>query len=74
MNTTSITNITIKEICDGFIYNELEGKGFFWACPRQDPFKKNESRRGRAVRSRFPIKNRESSTAITHAVAPHKKT
>lgn len=23
------TNITVKEICDGFVYNELEGKGLF---------------------------------------------
>ncbi len=29
METTLKTDITIKEICDGFIYNELEGKGLF---------------------------------------------
>jgi Protein of unknown function DUF262/HNH endonuclease len=29
MNTTLRTDITIKDICDGFIYNELEGKGLF---------------------------------------------
>jgi hypothetical protein len=29
MNTTLITDITIKDICNGFIYNELEGKGLF---------------------------------------------
>lgn len=29
MKTTLKTNITIKEICDGFQYNELEGKGLF---------------------------------------------
>lgn len=29
MKTTLKTNITIKEICDGFVYNELEGKGLF---------------------------------------------
>lgn len=29
MNTTLITNITVKDICEGFIYNELEGKGLF---------------------------------------------
>jgi len=29
MNTTLITDITIKDICEGFIYNELEGKGLF---------------------------------------------
>lgn len=29
MKTTLKTNITIKDICDGFIYNELEGKGLF---------------------------------------------
>jgi hypothetical protein len=29
MNTTLRTDITIREICDGFVYNELEGKGLF---------------------------------------------
>ncbi len=29
MNTTLRTDITIKDICDGFVYNELEGKGLF---------------------------------------------
>lgn len=29
MKTTLRTNITIKDICDGFVYNELEGKGLF---------------------------------------------
>lgn len=29
MNTNLKTNITVSEICDGFIYNELEGKGLF---------------------------------------------
>ena len=29
MKTTLITDITVKDICDGFVYNELEGKGLF---------------------------------------------
>lgn len=29
MITTLRTDITIKDICDGFVYNELEGKGLF---------------------------------------------
>ena len=29
MNTILRTDITINDICDGFIYNELEGKGLF---------------------------------------------
>lgn len=29
MKTELRTDITIKDICDGFIYNELEGKGLF---------------------------------------------
>lgn len=29
MNTTLKKDITIKEVCDGFVYNELEGKGLF---------------------------------------------
>lgn len=29
METILRTDITIREICEGFIYNELEGKGLF---------------------------------------------
>jgi len=29
MKTILKTSITVKEICDGFVYNELEGKGLF---------------------------------------------
>jgi len=29
MKTTLKTEITVKELCDGFVYNELEGKGLF---------------------------------------------
>lgn len=29
MKTTLKTTITVKEICEGFVYNELEGKGLF---------------------------------------------
>lgn len=29
MKTALKTNITVKEICEGFVYNELEGKGLF---------------------------------------------
>ena len=29
MKTFLKTKITIKDICDGFVYNELEGKGLF---------------------------------------------
>ena len=29
MNTTLKTDITVAAICDGFVYNELEGKGLF---------------------------------------------
>ncbi|MFA6159822.1 MAG: DUF262 domain-containing protein [Parcubacteria group bacterium] len=29
MNTTLKTDITVKNICEGFVYNELEGKGLF---------------------------------------------
>jgi len=29
MKTSLKTEITVKEICDGFVYNELEGKGLF---------------------------------------------
>ena len=29
MNTTLRTDITVADICDGFVYNQLEGKGLF---------------------------------------------
>src|SRR3990172_4703923 len=29
METALKTTITVKDICDGFVYNELEGKGLF---------------------------------------------
>ena len=29
MKTTLRTDITVQDICDGFVYNELEGKGLF---------------------------------------------
>lgn len=29
MKTTLLTNITVEDICKGFVYNELEGKGLF---------------------------------------------
>ena len=29
MKTTLKTSITVKDICDGFVYNELEGRGLF---------------------------------------------
>ena len=29
MTTQLLTNLTVADICDGFIYNELEGKGLF---------------------------------------------
>lgn len=29
MNTTLRTDLTVRDICEGFMYNELEGKGLF---------------------------------------------
>ena len=29
MKTTLLTDLTVKDICDGFVYNEFEGKGLF---------------------------------------------
>ena len=32
MQTTLMTDLTVREICEGFVYNQLEGKGLFgWA-------------------------------------------
>ena len=32
MNTTLRTDITVEDICKGFVYNEYEGKGLFGLC------------------------------------------
>ena len=29
MTATLKTDLTVKDICEGFVYNELEGKGLF---------------------------------------------
>lgn len=29
MTTTLRTDVTVRDICEGFVYNELEGKGLF---------------------------------------------
>ena len=29
MQTTLMTDLTVKEICEGFVYNQFEGKGLF---------------------------------------------
>ncbi|RSL29215.1 DUF262 domain-containing protein [Salibacterium salarium] len=29
MKTTLLTDLTVRDICDGFVYNEFEGKGLF---------------------------------------------
>lgn len=34
MKTTLRTGITVKDICEGFVYNELEGKGLFGLAGR----------------------------------------
>ena len=34
MNTTLRTDITVADICDGFVYNQLEGKGLYEAVPQ----------------------------------------
>jgi hypothetical protein len=34
MKTTLKTDITVKDICEGFVYNELEGKGLFGLAGR----------------------------------------
>ncbi|MCD8282180.1 MAG: DUF262 domain-containing protein, partial [Prevotella sp.] len=34
METTLRTDITVREVCDGFVYNELEGKGLFGMAGR----------------------------------------
>ena len=34
MKTTLVTHITVEDVCEGFIYNELEGKGLFGLAGR----------------------------------------
>ena len=29
MKTTLLRDLTVADICEGFVYNELEGKGLF---------------------------------------------
>ena len=29
MKTTLLTDLTVADICDGFVYSELEGRGLF---------------------------------------------
>ena len=44
MKTTLKTNITVKDVCEGFVYNELEGKGLFGLSGRltiQPEFQRN---------------------------------
>ena len=44
MKTTLRTNITVKDICEGFVYNELEGKGLFGLAGKltiQPEYKRN---------------------------------
>lgn len=44
MITTLKTNVTVKDICDGFVYNELEGRGLFGLSGRltiQPEFQRN---------------------------------
>lgn len=44
MKTILKTNITVKDICDGFVYNELEGKGLFGLAGKltiQPPYQRN---------------------------------
>ena len=46
MITTLKTNLTIRDITDGFIYNELEGKGLFGLCGKltiQPEYQRNYS-------------------------------
>ena len=37
MKTILKTNITVKDICAGFVYNELEGKGLFGLSGKLTP-------------------------------------
>ena len=44
METILKTNITVKQICEGFVYNELEGKGLFGLSGKltiQPPYQRN---------------------------------
>jgi hypothetical protein len=44
MKTTLKTDISVKDICEGFVYNELEGKGLFGLSGKliiQPPYQRN---------------------------------
>ena len=38
MKTTLLTDVSVEDICKGFVYNELEGKGLFgWGGKLTEP-------------------------------------
>jgi hypothetical protein len=39
----SRTDITVKDICEGFVYNQFEGKGLFGLGRESSPFSRNTS-------------------------------
>ena len=66
MKTTLRTEITVRDICDGFVYNELEGKGLFGLSGRlviQPEYQRNyiyaESKRDvtviESILNRYPL-------------------
>jgi hypothetical protein len=73
MKTTLKTNITVKEICDGFVYNELEGKGLFGLSGKltiQPEYQRNyiyaDGKKDVLFRRKPRVKRRSSSSARGH--------
>ena len=63
MKTALKTNIAVKDICEGFVYNELEGKGCL-ACPASSPF----SRSINATISMPPTAEKERLPLLSHCL------
>ena len=61
MKTTLKTNITAKDICEGFVYNELEGKGLFGLAGKltiQPEYQRNYIYASDGGKERWPSSNR----------------
>jgi len=63
MKTTLKTDITVKDICDGFVYNELEGKAYS-VCPGkltiQPEYQRNYIYASDGGKKKWPLLNQYS--------------
>src|SRR3989338_7847462 len=76
MKTILKTNITVKDICEGFVYNELEGKGLFGLSGKLtiQPEHQRITSVGRFVTDKFAIKDENGMEQYFGGMAKDKKT